>query len=103
MIFQQEGSKRQLNFCCTQNDEFYHIHTEKYSPKSYVVNFHTQMNSSQSEERTMVFTREKNDTSEATEVCEFRAKTPAFYRHLQLAAPLRRHSRRQVFLEEFFS
>ena len=35
----------------------------KYSPKSYVVNFRTQISSSQSEERTMVFTREKNDTS----------------------------------------
>ena len=42
---------------------FYYIHTEKYSPKSYVVNFRTQISSSQSEERTMVFTREKNDTS----------------------------------------
>ena len=41
----------------------YYIHTEKYSPKSYVVNFRTQTSSSQSEERTMVFTREKNDTS----------------------------------------
>ena len=41
----------------------YYIHTEKYSPKSYVVNFRTQISSSQSEERTMVFTREKNDTS----------------------------------------
>ena len=40
-----------------------YIHTEKYSPKSYVVNFHTQMSSSQTEERTMVFTRENNDTS----------------------------------------
>ena len=40
-----------------------YIHTEKYSPKSYVVNFRTQISSSQSEERTMVFTREKNDTS----------------------------------------
>ena len=39
------------------------MHTEKYSPKSYVVNFHTQMSSSQSEERTMVFTGEKKDTS----------------------------------------
>ena len=38
-------------------------HTEKYSPKSYVVNFRTQISSSQSEERTMVFTREKYDTS----------------------------------------
>ena len=42
---------------------FYYIHTEKYSPKSYVVNFRTQISSSQSEERTMVFTREKNHTS----------------------------------------
>ena len=41
----------------------YYIHTEKYSPKSCVVNFRTQISSSQSEERTMVFTREKNDTS----------------------------------------
>ena len=40
-----------------------YIHTEKYSPKSYVVNFRPQISSSQSEERTMVFTREKNDTS----------------------------------------
>ena len=37
----------------------YYIHTEKYSPKSYVVNFHTQMSCSQSEERTVVFTGEK--------------------------------------------
>ena len=37
----------------------YYIRTEKYSPKSYVVNFRTQISSSQSEERTMVFTREK--------------------------------------------
>jgi len=36
----------------------YYIHTEKYSPKSYVVNIHTQMSSSQSEERTIVFTHE---------------------------------------------
>ena len=42
---------------------FYYIHTEKYSPKSYVVNISTHISSSQSEERTMVFTREKNDTS----------------------------------------
>ena len=40
----------------------YYIHTEKYSPKSYVVNFRMQISYSQSEERTMVFTREKNDT-----------------------------------------
>ena len=43
--------------------DVYYIHTDKYSPKSYVVNFRTQTSSSQSEERTMVFTREKNDTS----------------------------------------
>ena len=83
----------------------YYIHTGKYSPKSYVVNqvvnFRTQTSSSQSEERTMVFTREKmirpiriaNDVfhvwekgyvqSEATEVCEFHAKIPAFYCSLQ--------------------
>ena len=42
---------------------FYYIHTEKYSPKSYVVTFRTQISSSQSGERTMVFTREKNDRS----------------------------------------
>ena len=42
---------------------FYYIHTEKYSPKSYVVTFHTQISSSQSGERTMVFTGEKNDRS----------------------------------------
>ena len=34
-----------------------------YSPKRYVVNFRTQISSSQSEERTMVFTSEKHDTS----------------------------------------
>ena len=38
---------------------FYYIHTEKYSPKSFVVNFRTQISSSQSEERMIVFTREK--------------------------------------------
>ena len=43
--------------------DLYYIHTEKYSPKSCVINFRTQISSSQSEERTMVFTREKNDTS----------------------------------------
>ena len=79
----------------------YYIHTEKYSAKSYVVNFRTQISSSQSEERTMVFTREKwyvqsesrkmffhvlekwYVQSEATEVCEFRVKIPAFYCSLQ--------------------
>ena len=79
-------------------NKIYYTHTEKYTPKSYVVNFRTEISSSQSEERTMVFTREKHDTSnqnrercffhvwekwyvqsEATGVCEFRAKIPAFY------------------------
>ena len=93
----------------------YYIHTEKYSPKSCVVNFDTQMSSSQSEEWTMVFTREKNDTSNQNRercffTCEkndtsnqkpqmcvsFAPKFPPF-----LAAcweQLRTHSRRKVFL-----
>ena len=80
---------------------FYYIHTEKYSPKSYVVNFRSQISSSQSEERTMVFTCEKNDTSnqnrercfftcekndtsnQKPQRCGFRAKIPAFYCSLQ--------------------
>ena len=45
----------------TLDKKLYYIHTEKYSPKSYVVNFRTQISYSQSEERTMVFTREKYD------------------------------------------
>ena len=37
------------------------------------------MSSSQLKERTMFFTREKkNVQSEVTEVCDFRAKIPAF-------------------------
>ena len=51
----------QTNMCLQKY--IYYIHTEKYSPKSYVVNFRTQISSSQSVERTMVFTREKSDTS----------------------------------------
>ena len=41
----------------------YYIPTEIYSPKSYVVNFFTQMSFNQSEERTIFCTRKKNDTS----------------------------------------
>ena len=41
---------------------FYYIHTEKYSPKSYVVNFRTQISSSQSEERTRKPKPTKNST-----------------------------------------
>ena len=44
---------------CQWGKDFNYIHTEKYSPKSCVVNFDTQMSSRQSEEWTMVFTREK--------------------------------------------
>ena len=81
---------------------FYYIHTKKYSPKSCVVNFDTQISSSQSEEWTMVFTRGKNDTSnQKPQRCvTFAPKFPPF-----LAAcwtPLRTHSRRKVFLKEFF-
>ena len=59
----------------------YYIHTEKYSSKSYVVNFRTQISSSQSEERTMVFTRVRKMIRpiRSQEVCEIRAKIPAFY------------------------
>ena len=52
-------SSRNFATEATSRNDFYYTHTEKYSPKSYVVNFRTQISSSQSEERTMVFTREK--------------------------------------------
>ena len=43
---------------------YYYIYTEIYSLKSHFVNFPTQMNFNQSEERTRFLTREKkNDTS----------------------------------------
>ena len=60
-----EIRKPQLGVQCPRHHWiiFYYIHTEKYSPKSYIVNFRRQISSSQSEGRTMVFTREKNDTS----------------------------------------
>jgi len=82
---------------------FYYIHTEKYSPKSYVINFRTQISSSQSEERTMVFTREKSDTSnQKPQRCVSFAPTDSRLL-LQLAAPLRTYSTRKVLLKEFFS
>ena len=97
----------------------YYIHTEKYSPKSGVVNLDTQMSSSQSEEWTMVFTCEKNDTSNQNrERCFFtwekmmrpiRSHRGVWVSRqnsrllLQLAAPLRTHSTRKVLLKEFFS
>ena len=105
-----------------EHNNIHYIHTEKYSPKNYVVNFRTQISSSQSEERTMVFTREKNDTSNQNcERCFFTCEKndtsnqkPLFARGvwvlrqnsrllLQLAAPLRTHSTRKVLLKEFFS
>ena len=51
----------------------------------YVVNFRTQISSSQSEERTMFFHwwEKWYVQSEATEVCEPHAKIPAFYFSLQ--------------------
>ena len=87
----------------------YYIPTEKYSPKSYVINFPTQVCSSQSEEQMMFFTCKKvisptrtaNNVfffsrgekryvqSKATLVHEFHAKFPAFYRCLQLVVLLR--------------
>ena len=87
--------------CTSWNDIFYYIHTEKYSPKSYVVNFLTQISSSQSEERTMVFTREKNDSNQKHRGVWVSRQTSRLL--LQLAAPLRTHSTRKVLLKEFFS
>ena len=58
------------------------------------------MSSSQSEERTMVFTSEKKwyVQSQATKVCEFRAKNPPFIGACSLQ---RRFA--DIFLGEFFS
>ena len=82
----------------------YYIHNEKYSPKSYVVNFRTQISSSQSEERTMVFTREKKKKM----IRPIRSHRGVWISRqnsrllMQLAAPLRKHSTRKVLLKEFF-
>ena len=89
-----------------------YIHTEKYSPKSYVVTFHTQMNSSQSEERTMAFTHEINDTSNKNrERCFFTYEkndtsnqrpqrcvsfAPKFPPFIGACSAIRRHSTREV-------
>ena len=103
------------------NINYYYIHTEKYSPKSYVVNFRTQISSSQSEERTMVFTGEKkkmirpiriaNDvfSRARTMIRPIRSHRGVWVSRqnsrllLQLAGPLRTHSTRKVLLKEFFS
>ena len=89
----------------------YYIDTEKYSPKSNVVNFRTQISCSQSEERTMVFTREKNDTSNQNrERCFFTCEKndtsnqkPQRCVSFAPKFPLRTHSTRKVLLKEFFS
>ena len=61
----------------------YYIHTEKNSLKSYVVNFRTQISYSQSEKRTMVLTREKNDTSNQNR--------DVFSRERKMIRPMRSH------------
>ena len=101
------------------NKYVYYKDTEKYSPNSYVVNFRTQISSSQSEERTMVFTRAKmirpiriaNDVFSRVKkmiriIISHRGVSVSRQNSrllLQLAAPLRTHSTTKVLLEEFFS
>ena len=97
----------------------YYIHTEKYSPKSYVVNFRTQISSSQSEEQTTWFSRvkkmirpiriAKDVISHVRKmICPIRSDRGVRVSRqnsrllLQLAAPLRTHSTRKVLLKEFF-
>ena len=101
---------------------FYYIHTKKCSPKSYVVNFRTQISSSQSEEQTTWFSRvkkmirpiriAKDVISHVRKmICPIRSDRGVRVSRqnsrllLQLAAPLRTHSTRKVFLvlKEYFS
>ena len=63
---------------------YYYIHIEKYSPKGYVENFRTQISSSQSEERTMVFTREKM-------IRPIRIANDVFSRVRKMIRPIRGH------------
>ena len=95
------------------------LHTEKYSPKSYVVNFRTQVSSSQSEERTMVSTRGKNDTSNQNrERCFFTCEkndtsnqkpqrcvsfAPKFKPFLAACSAASHTFKEKFFLEEFFA
>ena len=98
----------------------YYINDGKYSPNSYVANFRTQISSSQSEERTMVFTGGKNDTSNQNRercffTCEKKMIHPIWSHRgvwvsrqnshllLQRAAPLRTLATRKVLLKEFVS
>ena len=83
----------------------YYLFAEKYSPKSWVVNFDTQMSSSQSEEWTVVFTREKNYTSnqQPQRCVSFAPKFPPF---LAACAAERRFAHiwgEKFFLKSFFS
>ena len=56
-LYANESFRRPLKWCAMRLYTYWEILT-----KSCVVNFDTQMSSSQSEEWTMVFTREKSDT-----------------------------------------
>ena len=80
----------------------YYIHTEKYSPKSYVVNFRTQISSSQSEERTM-FSHVKKMIRPIRSHRGVWVSRQNSRLLLQLAALLRTHSTRNVLLKEFSS
>ena len=90
----------------------YYINNEKYSPKSYVVNFRTQISSSQLEERTMVFTGKKNDTSNQNrERCFFTCEKNDTSNQKPLRCvsfapkfpPFHTHWTRKVLLKEFVS
>ena len=60
--------------------------TFRYTPKSCVVNFDTQMSSSQSEEWSMVFTREKSDT-----FIQNRERCNVFSHMRKMIRPIRSH------------
>ena len=69
LIFSRSRSETNILFKLTSSSEsLLHVHQIRsyfklvFITQSYVANFHTQMGSSQSEERAMFFTREKNDT-----------------------------------------
>ena len=67
----------------TLSIQLYYIHIENYLPKS--VNFRTQISSSQSEERTMVFTREKKM------IRPIRIAIDVFSRVTKMIRPIRGH------------
>jgi len=101
MVFAYERFPRHLDLS-HMITQIYYIHTEKYSPKSYVVSFRTQISSSQSEERTMIFSRVRKmirPIGSHRGVWVSRQNSRLL---LQLATPLRTHSTRKVLLKEFF-